>query len=251
MTTTEHVKPAPAEANATRRFRRSADVAAPCDRDAQITRHLPLARHLAWRYRDSNESFDDLLQVATVGLIKAVDRFDADRGFAFSSFATPYILGELRRHLQNAGWAVHVPRPLREFALRMDAARSELTERLSRSPTVAELAAELGVSDQSVLEALQAGSAYRATSFDILDEDTPPALTLVDRGYDRAEDRATLRPLLRSLSPIDQQVILLYFHEGHTQHQIASQLGISQMQVSRRLTRSLRELQDLAHPCAA
>ncbi len=214
-----------------------------------IERSLPLARAVALRYHRSNEPFDDLLQVAAVGLIKAVDRYDPGRGVAFSSYAVPTILGELRRHFRDRTWAVRVPRELQERSIRIDAAVGELRETLRRQPSVAEIGAVLALGEESVLEALQAGGAHQALSFDApcaRGELRPPLADVVgadDGGFDRAETRATMTALLVILTARERDVLRLRFEEDLTQAEIGVALGISQMQVSRLIRRSLARLQ--------
>jgi RNA polymerase sigma-B factor len=218
-------------------------------REALIERSMPLARSVALRYHRTSEPLEDLLQVAAVGLIKAVDRYDPRRGVAFSSFAVPTILGELRRHFRDRTWAVRVPRDLQELSLRIDAAVAELREALQRQPSVAEIGAAVTMSEESVLEALQAGRAHHALSFDAPcgSGDPPPLLAEVvgadDAGFERAETRATMTALLVVLSARERDVLRLRFEDDMTQAEIGSAMGISQMQVSRLIRRSLVRLQ--------
>ena len=236
------------------RLRRHAD---PRQRERIIEAHLPLARHLARRYGGSDEPLEDLFQVACVGLVKAVDRYDPGRGFAFSSFALPTILGELRRHFRDHGWAVRVPRRLQELSLRADRATAVLTAEFGRAPGVAELAARLEVSEEDVLGALEVGCALRAAPLpgerdrDEDDRGGPPAPGAVDDGYRQAEHRASLAPLLGTLSDAERQVLALRFGGDLTQTEIAERVGISQMQVSRLIRRSVERLQAAADPAAS
>jgi RNA polymerase sigma-B factor len=221
----------------------------PTVRERAFERYLPLARSLAGRYRHSEEPSEDLEQVASIGLLKAIDRFDPGRGTAFSSFAVPTILGELRRHFRDATWALRVPRRLQELTLRIEHARGELTSALGRQPTVAELADRLGESEELILQALDLIVAKYTLSLDEpRDDDVPaePAPGDVDEGYARAEDRATLAPLLATLSAADAEIVLLRFREDLTQDAIAQRVGVSQMHVSRVLYRSLAALRDAA-----
>ena len=225
-----------------------------CDGDeraraALIERSLPLARSVALRYHRSHEPFEDLMQVAAVGLIKAVDRYDPNRGVAFSSYAVPTILGELRRHFRDRTWAVRVPRDLQERSLRIDAAVAELRETLQRQPSVAEISAALAMDEESVLEALQAGGAHHALSFDAPCGGSDPAPLLAevvgadDAGFDRAETRAMMTALLVILTARERDVLRLRFEDDMTQAEVGAAMGISQMQVSRLIRRSLGRLQ--------
>jgi RNA polymerase sigma-B factor len=216
-------------------------------RDRAFQRYLPLARSLAGRYRHSEEPIEDLEQVASIGLLKAIDRFDPDRGAAFSSFAVPTILGELRRHFRDTTWALRVPRRLQELTLKIEDARSELTNLLGRQPTIAELSARLDSSEELILQALDLMVAKYTLSLDMPDDDEAPAEPppgTVDDGYARAEDRATLAPLLATLSATEAQIVLLRFREDLTQDAIAQRVGVSQMHVSRVLYRSIARLRD-------
>jgi RNA polymerase sigma-B factor len=215
-----------------------------------VERYLPLARQLARRYQRPDESMDDLVQVASLGLVKAIDRFDAGREVAFSSYAVPTILGEIKRHFRDRTWSVRVPRDLQELALRVERAVGELTRELHRSPSVDELAAHVGISAEQALEALQAASAYHATSLDTPrgNEADPMGETLADTiggdedGYDRAEERATIDQLMRTITPRERQVLRLRFEEDLTQAEIGEIIGVSQMQVSRLIRQSVSRL---------
>jgi RNA polymerase sigma-B factor len=209
-------------------------------REALVERFLPLARSIAKRYRKAEEPFDDLLQVASLGLLKAVDRFDPARGIAFSSFAVPTIVGELRRHFRDRCWSVRPPRELQERALEVDKYRTELTTRLGRSPSVRELGQALELDDEQVLEALQAQQGMRAASLDAprsSREDNDATLADAHGSLDpelaRAEHRATLARLFERLDEREQHVLRLRFEEDLTQEQIGARVGVSQMQVSR------------------
>jgi RNA polymerase sigma-B factor len=209
-------------------------------REALVERFLPLARSIAKRYRKAEEPFDDLLQVASLGLLKAVDRFDPARGIAFSSFAVPTIVGELRRHFRDRCWSVRPPRELQERALEVDKYRTELTTRLGRSPSVRELGQALELDDEQVLEALQAQQGMRAASLDAprsSGEDNDATLADAHGSLDpelaRAEHRATLARLFERLDEREQHVLRLRFEEDLTQEQIGERVGVSQMQVSR------------------
>jgi len=224
-------------------------------RDQLVERFLPLARQLARRYQRASEPLDDLLQVASIGLIKAIDRFDPAREIAFSSYAVPTILGEIKRHFRDKTWAVRVPRDLQELTLRVDRAVAELSDELQRQPSVGEIAKAVSANDEEVLEALQAGGAYRAISFDMPrggEEDSAAAGTVADSigidevGFDRAEDRATLAHLLGNLSAREREVLRMRFEEDMTQAEIGSVIGVSQMQVSRLIRKAIAGLRDAA-----
>jgi RNA polymerase sigma-B factor len=209
-------------------------------REALVERFLPLARSIAKRYRKAEEPFDDLLQVASLGLLKAVDRFDPARGIAFSSFAVPTVVGELRRHFRDRCWSVRPPRELQERALEVDKYRTELTTRLGRSPSVRELGQALELDDEQVLEALQAQQGMRAASLDAprsSREDNDATLAdahgTLDPELARAEHRATLARLFERLDERERHVLRLRFEEDLTQEQIGARVGVSQMQVSR------------------
>jgi RNA polymerase sigma-B factor len=237
-----------------RLFERFFDDRDPVDRDAIIERFLPLARQLAARYQRPEEPFDDVFQVACFGLVKAVDRFDADRGVAFSSYAVPTIMGEIKRHFRDRTWAVRVPRDLQDLALRVDRVADGLTRELGRAPTVDEVAASIDAHSEDILEAMQASSAYRATSLETprAGGDDDPGDTLgdtvgiTDDGFLRAEQRAVLHALLRSLTPREREVVRLRFEEDLTQAAIGERIGVSQMQVSRVLRQALSRLRALA-----
>jgi RNA polymerase sigma-B factor len=232
------------------RYRATGD---PRDRDAIVERFLPLARQLARRYERADEPFDDLLQVAALGLVKAVDRFDSERDVAFSSFAVPTILGELKRHFRDRTWSVRVPRDLQELALKVDRAVGEFRREAHRQPAVSEIAGRLGVSDEAVLEAMQASSAYRAASLDApragQDEGTETvgeAYGCEETGFGLAEDRATLERLMRAIAPRDREILRLRFEHDFTQAEIGERVGVSQMQVSRILRQAVARLRAAA-----
>jgi RNA polymerase sigma-B factor len=214
----------------------------PALRAALVERFMPLARSIAKRYRKAEEPFDDLLQVASLGLLKAVDRFDPARGIAFSSFAVPTIVGELRRHFRDRCWSVRPPRELQERALEVDKYRTDLTSRLGRSPSVREIGQALELDDEQVLEALQAQQGMRAASLDAPrggsqsdDPDGTVADThgVIDPELTRAEHRATLARLFERLDERERRVLRLRFEEDMTQEEIGTIVGVSQMQVSR------------------
>ncbi len=217
-------------------------------RSEVVEAHLGLADYLARRFSHRGEAHEDLAQVAALALVKAVDRFDPARGVAFSSFATKTMLGELKRHFRDKGWTVRTPRRLQELYLAIGQASSDLSQKLGRSPTVSELGAEVGASDEDVLEALEASQGYRAASLDapLDDADQPLSERLGDLepSFGKSEDRVTLTPLLRQLPPREQKILGLRFFAGMTQSEIAAHLGISQMHVSRLLSKSLRYLRN-------
>jgi RNA polymerase sigma-B factor len=221
----------------------------PACREEAFRRYLPLAHSLAARYRLSEEPIEDLEQVAGIGLLKAIDRFDPGRGTAFSSYAVPTILGEIRRHFRDTTWALRVPRPLQELTLRIERARDDLTGALGRQPTLTELSGHLQAPEELILDALDLAAAQYTLPLDgPQDDDLGPQRTpgRVDEGYARAEDRAMLAPLLASLRPADAEIVLLRFREDLTQDEIARRVGVSQMHVSRVLYRSLAKLRDAA-----
>jgi RNA polymerase sigma-B factor len=224
-------------------------------REQLVERFLPLARQLARRYQRASEPLDDLLQVASMGLIKAIDRFDADRDIAFSSYAVPTILGEIKRHFRDRTWAVRVPRDLQELTLKVDRAVGELSEELHRQPSVAEIGEAVGADEENVLEALQAGGAYRAVSFEAPrgtsdgEEDVTTlgdSIGVDETGFDRAEERATLARLLASVSPRERDVLRMRFEQDMTQAEIGAVIGVSQMQVSRVIRQALARLRAAA-----
>jgi RNA polymerase sigma-B factor len=220
-------------------------------RDRIVERCLPLADHIARRFDGRGEARDDLVQVARVGLVNAVIRFDVDAGSDFVSFAVPTIMGEVRRHFRDNSWSVKVPRRLKELHLRLGAATAELSQRLGRAPTPSELAADLEMDREEIVEGLIAGSSYNTLSIDggsSSGTEEAPAIadTLgdLDANLDQIENRETLRPLLASLPERERTVLLLRFFESMTQTQIAERVGISQMHVSRLLAKSLAQLRD-------
>jgi RNA polymerase sigma-B factor len=212
--------------------------------------HLPLVEYLARRFRNRGEWLDDLTQVATIGLIKSIDRFDLARGVEFSTYATPTIVGEIKRHFRDKGWAVRVPRRLQELKLALTKAISDLAQRLGRAPTVAELAAHLQMSEEEVLEGLESANAYSTVSLDAPDsgdEDAPAvaeSLGMLDDALEGVEYRESLKPLLERLPPREKKILMLRFFGNMTQSQIATELGISQMHVSRLLARTLTQLRE-------
>lgn len=230
------------------RFVETRDVAL---REQLISGQLPLARHLARRFMHRGIPLEDLVQVASLGLVKAVDRFDPGRGLEFSTFATPTIVGELKRHFRDKGWSVRVPRRIQELHVKTNTVVVEMTQRLGRSPTVAELAAATASSEEEILEAMDASQAYRSMSIDakIGDDESRSMHNILgsdDENMELAEQRHLLGDLLDTLPKREQLMIRLRFWEGMTQSEIADRLGISQMHVSRLLTKSLSAMKDRA-----
>jgi RNA polymerase sigma-B factor len=223
------------------------DPTRPALRERAIEGWLPLAQHLARRYGGRGEPADDLFQVAVVGLIKAVDRYQADRGIDFAAFAIPTVVGEIKRHFRDRTWAIRVPRRLQELRLEITAANSTLTHTLGRAPTVADVAAHLKITEEEVLEGLEGARAYNTASLSApLSDDgaTTLADTLGDEenGYELAELRIALGPAIAALDEREQRILALRFHGNLTQTEIADQIGISQMHVSRLLTKALAKL---------
>ncbi|MFC4068764.1 SigB/SigF/SigG family RNA polymerase sigma factor [Actinoplanes subglobosus] len=228
----------------------------PMLRDRVIEAWMPLAKHLAGRYAGRGEPVDDLHQVAVMGLIKAVDRFDAERGIEFAGFAIPTIVGELKRHFRDRTWSIRVPRRLQELRLAITGANNDLTHTLGRSPTVADIAAHLNLSEEEVLEGLEGARAYNSTSLS-----TPAnaegtmslgdTLGGEDTGFELAELRIALGPAMAALDEREQKIISLRFYGNLTQSEIAEQVGVSQMHVSRLLARALAKLRTRLDGCAA
>jgi RNA polymerase sigma-B factor len=221
------------------RYRRRGD---PADRDALVRRFLPLAHALAARYSHTREPYDDLFQVACLGLINAIDRYDVERGTAFSSYAVPTIVGELKRHFRDRTWPVGVPRDVKELALKVTRSTEELTGRSGGPPSVADLAAALNISEEAVLDARRAGDVYEPVA---LENSGADDLGEADAGYGRAEQRMLLEGLLRFLTLRQRQIVRLRFSEELTQQEIGERTGLSQMQVSRILREALRRLGDM------
>jgi len=227
------------------RFRRFAATGDDTLRHELVEAHLGLAAHLARRFVHRGEPFDDLVQVSSLALVKAVDRFDPDRGVEFSTYATKTILGELKRHFRDKGWSIRAPRRVQELYLHLGQATSSLSQQLGRTPTIAELAAETGSTEDSVIEALEAGRGYRSASLDgggPDDEGISARLGAEDRRFTAAEWRAVLGPHLSALPERDRAILCQRFVDGLTQSEIATRVGISQMHVSRLLTRTLATL---------
>jgi RNA polymerase sigma-B factor len=224
-------------------------------RDEVAARMLPLARSLARRYANKGEPLDDLEQVACVGLIKAIDRFDLDRDVRFATYAVPTIAGELKRHFRDRGWMMRVPREVQELSGRIGVERERLLHDLARSPTVAELATATATDEDRVMEALAAAEAYRTLSLDQPFQDGTGPLEAIgddDLGFERAEARAMLAEGLHELAPREREIVRLRYFEGLTQREIAEHIGISQMHVSRLIRRTVQQLRDrIAMPAAA
>jgi RNA polymerase sigma-B factor len=231
------------------RYHRDGDRAA---REALVERFLPLARQLARRYQRGSEPLDDLIQVASLGLLKAIDRFEPDRPTAFSSFAVPTILGELKRHFRDRGWSVRVPRDLQEMSVRVERVAEELSRELGRAPTPAEIASHIGATTEQVLEAREAAGAYRAVSLDRPRDDDEDSYGMAesmgaeDPGFGIAEDAATVERLMAVLSDREREVLRLRFEEDLTQSEIGARIGVSQMHVSRLIRQAVARLRQTA-----
>ena len=232
------------------RYHEFGDLAA---REELVARFLPLARDLALRYTYTDEPFDDLLQVASLGLIKAIDRFEPGRGTKFTSYAAPTILGELKRHFRDKGWSLHVPRDLQERTLAVGRATEILSKELGRSPKVREVAGHLGCSPEQVLEAQEAAASYQATSLDApAARDDGESASLVeklggeDSAYELVEDRDAIATTWHALPEMERQVVELRFMHDLTQREIGERIGYSQMHVSRLLRRALTRLETAA-----
>jgi RNA polymerase sigma-B factor len=226
-------------------------------RTALIERFMPLARSLARRYQRSGEPLDDLVQVASIALVKAIDRYDPERGYAFSSFAVPTIAGELKRYFRDHSWTVRPPRDLQEVTLRVETALTRLTQTLDRSPTTHELAEAAGLDDEQILEALQARRGRSAISLQTPQGDPGDGMTLgdtigaEDQDLERAEQRAALDDLLKTVPARAREMVRLRFEEDMTQAEIGAIFGVSQMQVSRILRQTIEQLRDVAQRAEA
>ena len=217
--------------------------------------HLNLVRFLASKFKNRGEPLDDLIQVGTIGLIKAIDRFDPSRGLEFTTYATPTILGEIKRHFRDKGWSVRVPRRLQELSAKVNQANDELTNELSRSPSVEEIAKRVGASVDDVLEAMESSSAYSSVPLEgggSSDDDDAPSVidhyATEDESLAASDARIVLEDAIRDFSPREKAVLRMRFFEGMTQVEIAERLGISQVQVSRLLRRTLRRVQEKIDP---
>jgi len=234
------------ELAAFRRFRATGD---PALRDELIEKALPLAHQVARRYVRGGEPFDDLVQVARLGLVKAVDRFDASRDVAFSTYAVPTMVGEIKRHFRDTGWAIHLPRSLQERVLKVENAEKALSGRLGRNPTVDELGEQLELSAEEILEALEASHAYETRSLDAPapteDDDGRSAAETIgdeDSRFELVDDLRAVATALKTLPVRERRILHMRFMEDMTQSEIAEKIGVSQMQVSRLLRRSLHQL---------
>jgi RNA polymerase sigma-B factor len=218
-------------------------------RDQLVELHIPLVVYLAKRFSGRNEPMSDLVQVGAIGLIKAIDRFDVERNLEFSTYATPTILGEIKRHFRDTGWLIHVPRRAQEMQTALNTARADLNQQLGRAPTVTELAERLEVDEDSVIEALDAARAYSGVPIDALaapGESVPehPILGVVDQGFEQVEQRAVLTEVIAQLPEAEREILLLRFVANKTQTEIAATVGVSQMQVSRLVQRGLKKLRE-------
>ncbi|MGI8666197.1 MAG: SigB/SigF/SigG family RNA polymerase sigma factor [Jatrophihabitans sp.] len=217
-------------------------------RTALVEIHLPLVRYLARRFTGRGEPADDLLQIGTIGLLQAIDRFEPERGLEFSTFATPNIAGEIKRHFRDRGWMVRVPRRLQEMQAELATGIGELSQRLGRSPTVRELAGHLGLSEEQVIEATDSARAYSAVPIDVPNSTTgmtvADGLIESDAALEHVELRHALRPVLAGLGERERTALLLRFVENKTQNEIAQALGVSQVHVSRLLAKTLLELRE-------
>ncbi len=217
-------------------------------RDSLVHLHLPLVEHCARRFRNRGEPYEDLVQVGTIGLIKSIDRFDTERGVEFSTYATPTIIGEIKRYFRDKGWAIRVPRRLQELRMQIGATTAELTQSLGRSPTPRELAESIGCTVEEIVEGIESSNAYSTLSLDATDDSDEggssmlDALGVDDEGLEHVEIRESLKPLLEQLAPREKKILLLRFFKNMTQSQIAEEIGVSQMHVSRLLTRTLAQL---------
>jgi len=231
-----------------RRYHEDGDLQA---REQLIEQYMSLVRSLARRYSYRGEQLEDLVQIGAIGLIKAIDRFDLDRGVELTTYATPNIIGEIKRHFRDKGWSVRVPRGLQELNVQLSRLVEQLTVQLSRSPTIPELAKAAGVEEEEVLEALESGRAYTSLSLSVGggggdDDDLDPleSLGTEEHQYEVSEDRAVLAPGFKALDERERKILQLRFFEGLTQSQIAQQVGISQMHVSRLIRRSLEKIRE-------
>src|SRR5215208_7106197 len=217
-------------------------------RDGLVALHLPLVEHCARRFRNRGEPFEDLVQVGTIGLIKSIDRFEPDRGVEFSTYATPTIIGEIKRYFRDKGWAIRVPRRLQELRMQITTTTAELTQSLGRSPTPRELAERIGCTVEEIIEGMESSNAYTTLSLDATDEADETggsmldALGIEDPDLEHVEVRESIKPMLDQLDPREKRILVLRFFKNMTQTQIAEEIGISQMHVSRLLTRTLDQM---------
>lgn len=244
----EHVRARSAELFSVMRDEGSSAAVRSMARDDLVHLHLSLVEHCARRFRNRGEPYEDLVQVGTIGLIKAVDRFETDRGVEFSTYATPTVIGEIKRHFRDKGWAIRVPRRLQELRMQIGGATGELTQKLGRSPTPRELAEVIGCTVEEIMEGIESSHAYATLSLDASDDndDGPPAilagLGIEDANIEHVEVRESIKPLLEGLGEREKRILLLRFFKNMTQSQIAEEIGVSQMHVSRLLTRTLAQL---------
>jgi RNA polymerase sigma-B factor len=214
-------------------------------REELVHLHLPLVEHCARRFRNRGEPLEDLVQVGTIGLLKSIDRFDTDRGVEFSTYATPTIIGEIKRYFRDKGWAIHVPRRLQELRLQIGVTTAELVQSLGRSPTPAELAESIGCSVEDIVEGIESSNAYTTLSLEAADDEEGSILDAIgieDENLEHVEIRESLKPLLDSLGAREKKILLLRFFKNKSQTQIAEEIGVSQMHVSRLLSRTLAQL---------
>jgi RNA polymerase sigma-B factor len=217
-------------------------------REGLVQLHLPLVEHCARRFRNRGEPFEDLVQVGTIGLLKSIDRFDLERGVEFSTYATPTIIGEIKRYFRDKGWAIRVPRRLQELRMQIGSASAELTQSLGRSPTPRELAERIGCSVEDILEGIESSNAYSTLSLDAGDDSDDGAASMLDaigiedENLEHVEIRESIKPLLDRLDAREKRILLLRFFRNMTQSQIAEEIGVSQMHVSRLLSRTLDQL---------
>src|SRR3954449_10568854 len=218
-------------------------------REGLVHLHLPLVEHCARRFRNRGEPFEDLVQVGTIGLIKSIDRFDLDRGVEFSTYATPTIIGEIKRYFRDKGWAIRVPRRLQELRMQISSTTAEVTQALGRSPTPRELAEAIGCTVEEIIEGIESSNAYSTLSLDAADDvgdeggvSMLEMMGLDDVELEHIEIRESIKPLLEALPQREKRILLLRFFRNKTQSEIAEEIGVSQMHVSRLLTRTLDEL---------
>ncbi len=229
-------------------FRRYKELGDESAREELIVNHLNLVRFLAAKFRNRGEDIEDLVQVGSIGLIKAIDRFEPERGLEFTTYATPTILGEIKRHFRDKGWSVRVPRRLQELSAKVNKTNDELTEKLQRSPKVEEIAKELGVSVDEVLEALESSSAYVSIPLEAGaagDDEAPSVIDHYaneDKKLAGADDRMVIQETVAHFSREEQEMIKMRFIDGMTQVEIAEKLGVSQVQVSRFLRKTLQKI---------
>ena len=235
-------------------FGRFRDLSAPeahrlTARDGLVALHLPLVEHCARRFRNRGEPFEDLVQVGTIGLIKSIDRFDLGRGVEFSTYATPTIIGEIKRYFRDKGWAIRVPRRLQELRMQIGATTADLTQKLGRSPTPRELAEAIGCTIEEIIEGIESSNAYSTLSLDAADDGGEDGgmsmldlIGLDDEELEQIEIRESIKPLLEALPSREKRILLLRFFKNKTQSEIALEIGVSQMHVSRLLSRTLAQL---------